>query len=93
MKKIIIFLAVLMMAGIASAQDPNDLPVGTDMRWEVNGNRIMTINIRLPAKFVKILSMLPDKVIGISIERMMRGWRNSFVTIWQKSRTDEDMGL
>ncbi len=93
MKKTIILMTVLLMSGIALAHDPNDMPDNVDVRWSVGEGNIATFDIRLPDKFVKILSKLSTKEITDTVTQMLRSWYKIHKDNWIKSRTDKDMGL
>lgn len=93
MKKAIILMAALMMVGQALAHDPNDMPTNVDIRWSVSEGNIATFNIRLPDRFVKILSKLTPAQVTGAVTKMVKSWENIYKIAWFKERTDKDMGL
>ncbi len=93
MKKTIILIAVMVISSVVYAHDPNSLPADKDVRWEVTNQSIVTFDIRLPARFVKILAKLSPADVTKTVTQMVMSWEHIFRAAFNKSLTDKDMGL
>lgn len=89
MKRAIIILAVLMMAGVVSAHDPNNMDPGVDVRWSVSDKNIATFDIRLPPKLAMVLSKLSNAEVVNSVKDMLRVWKKLYLQKWyNKNKPD-----
>lgn len=91
MKQAIVILVIVMFAGVTSAHDPNSLPGNVDLQWSINNQNIATFDIRLPAKYVKVLSRLSNTEIIEGVKKMLLSWEAIFRGKWVRNIRTEDM--
>lgn len=92
MKQLIVILVIVMFAGIARAHDdPNSMPGNVDLQWSINSQDIATFDIRLSAKYVKVLSRLSNKEVIEGVKQMLLSWEAGFRRKWVKAIRTEDM--
>lgn len=91
MKKILIIMVIVLFAGRVFAHDPNSLPVNTNVRWQVNNQSIVTFDIRLPVKYIMVLSKLSNEDILATVKSMVQSWESIFRQNWFERQKTEDM--
>ena len=91
MKQVIILAVLVLMAGTALAHDPNDLPGNKQWQMSVGNENILTLDMRLPPRYVKILSKLTHAEITKTLERMVRTWEVVFRRNWFEKQKTENM--
>ncbi len=82
MRKVIIFLVLIIIAGKALACDPNSLPAAKDWRVSVNNAGIMTIDVRLSPEQLKVYADGGVKAIEV-VRVIVQSLRSQVSQHWQ----------
>lgn len=91
MKKTIITLAIILMAVPALAHDPNSLPPNEELQWSVNNENIVTFDVRLSPRLVKILSRLSNYEVKTTVIKMVLSWEPIVRRNWMRNKKTEEM--